>query len=45
VLGGADAFAHFNASYFELYLTGYADPNAAISDATLFLQVLQSDAK
>ena len=45
VLGGADGFAHFKASYFELYLTGYADPNAAIADATLFLQVLQSDTK
>jgi hypothetical protein len=45
VLGGVTAFAHFKASYFELFLTGYSDSNLAISDAALFLQALQTDTK
>jgi len=45
VIGGITAVAHFKASYFELFLTAYFDSNLAISDAALFLQVLQSDTK
>ena len=43
VLGGATVFAHFKASYFEVFMTGYADQTLAISDAALFLQAFQSD--
>ncbi|MGA7740963.1 MAG: hypothetical protein ABSF35_06045 [Polyangia bacterium] len=45
VLGGITAYAHFNASYFEVQLTGYADQASAASVATQFLQVLQSKTK
>ena len=45
VLGGITVVAHFKASYFELFLTGYSDSNLAISDAALFLQALQTDTK
>jgi hypothetical protein len=43
VIGGATVFAHFKASYFEVYMTGYADTASAISDSELFLTVFQTD--
>jgi hypothetical protein len=43
VIGGATVFAHFKASYFEAYMTGYADATSAISDAAQFLAVLKTD--
>ena len=45
VLGGVSAFAHFKASYFEVFMTGYADTTLALSDAALFLQAFQTDTK
>jgi hypothetical protein len=45
VIGGIKTVAHFGASYFEVSLGGYADPNSAIPDAKLFLQALQTDSK
>ncbi len=43
VMGGATVFAHFKASYFEVYMTGYADTASAIADSAPFLTVFQTD--
>jgi len=46
VISGITVYAHFKASYFELYLTGFGtDQNAASQAATQFLQVLQAKTK
>jgi hypothetical protein len=41
-LGGQNVFAHFQASYFELQLSGFADATSAGAAAKLFLDVLKA---